>query len=104
MTVDASGKYLFVSTVITSKTGPNCLAVFGIDPTSGLLQQVPGSPFPGSPADCGAVLADPSGPYIYEGTGTGVYVYSLDLTTGVPTEVTTAAVPQSFVTSLAVTH
>jgi len=55
--VDASGKYAIVTTVVTSKTGPNCLAVLGIDPTTGMLSQVPGSPFVG---DCGVLVADSS--------------------------------------------
>jgi DNA-binding beta-propeller fold protein YncE len=104
--VDASGKYLIVSTRITSKTGPNCLAVADIDPTSGQPHQVSGSPFPGNSNgfDCGLLLADASGPYIYESSGPYVQVYSLDLTTGIPTEVASAGVGEQLATSLAVTH
>jgi len=74
------GKYAIVTTVVTSKTGPNCLAVLGIDPTTGMLSQVPGSPFVG---DCGVLVADSSEPYIYDGSS-GVTVYLLDETTGIP--------------------
>jgi 6-phosphogluconolactonase (cycloisomerase 2 family) len=104
--VDPSGKYLLVSTVITSKTGPNCLAVADINPTSGQLNQVPGSPFPGNSNEnnCGVLLADASEPYIYESSGPYVQVYSLDLTTGIPTEIAAAGVGEQIVTSLAVTH
>jgi lactonase family protein with 7-bladed beta-propeller len=98
--VDASGKYAIVTTVVTSKTGPNCFAVLGIDPTSGMLSQVPGSPFGG---DCGVLVADSSGPYIYDGSS-GVTVYSLDETTGIPQSVTGSALPGMVVSSLAVTH
>jgi hypothetical protein len=104
--VDASGKYLLLSTRITSHTGPNCLAVADIDPTSGQLHDVSGSPFPGNSNgyNCGLLLADASGPYIYESSGPYVQVYSLDLTTGIPTEVASAGVGEQIVTSLAVTH
>jgi len=98
--VDASGKYAVVTTVVTSKTGPNCFAVLGIDPTSGILSQVQGSPFGG---DCGVLVADSSGPYIYDGSS-GVTVYSLDETTGIPQSVTGSALPGMVVSSLAVTH
>ncbi len=98
--VDASGKYAVVTTVVTSKTGPNCFAVLGIDPTSGILSQVQGSPFGG---DCGVLVADSSGPYIYDGSS-GVTVYSLDETTGIPLPVVDSALPGMVVLNLAVTH
>jgi len=103
--VDATGKYAVVSTVVTSKTGPDCFAVQSIDGTSGMLSPVPGSPFPGtySNGSCGVLLADPSGSYLYAGSG-GVGVYSLDETTGVPESVTSSALAGMVVTSLAVTH
>jgi Lactonase, 7-bladed beta-propeller len=108
VTVDSSGKYVVMSTVVTSKTTQNCFAVLTMEPTGGALQQVPGSPFPGSPGhagyDCGVFLSDAAGPYIYEGSDTGVYVYSLDLTSGVPTQVVAAAIPEQQITGLAVTH
>ena len=98
--VDASGKYAIVTTVVTSKTGPNCLAVLGIDPTTGMLSQVPGSPFVG---DCGVLVADSSEPYIYDGSS-GVTVYLLDETTGIPRPVVDSALPGMVVLNLAVTH
>jgi len=98
--VDASGKYAIVTTVVTSKTGPNCLAVLGIDPTTGMLSQVPGSPFVG---DCGVLVADSSEPYIYDGSS-GVTVYLLDETTGIPRPVVDSALPGMAVLNLAVTH
>jgi 6-phosphogluconolactonase (cycloisomerase 2 family) len=105
--VDASGKYAVVTTGVTSKTGPNCFAVQSIDATSGMLTAVPGSPFPGpfsnGNGNCGPLLADPSGSYIYMGSG-GVSVYSLDETTGVPQRVTGSTLDSMDVQSLAVTH
>jgi len=98
--VDASGKYLVVTTVVTSKTGSNCLAVQSIEPSSGALSPVPGSPFGGA---CGVLIADSSGPYIYDGTD-GVTVYWLNETTGVTQTVTSSALPGMAVSSLAVTH
>jgi 6-phosphogluconolactonase len=98
--VDVSGKYAVVTTVVTSKTGPNCFAVLSIDPSTGTLSPVPGSPFGG---DCGVLAADSSAPYIYEGSS-GVTVYWLDETTGIPQTVTGSALPGMAVSSLAVTH
>jgi 6-phosphogluconolactonase (cycloisomerase 2 family) len=102
--VDASGKYAVIVAGVTSKTGPNCLAVASIDATSGTLSSVASSPFPSFNNNCGPLLADPSGSYIYSGPDS-VAVYALDETTGVPQFVTDAALAGGLaVASLAVTH
>ena len=98
--VDSSGQYAVVTTVVTSKSGPNCFAVQSIDPTSGMLTPMPGSPFGG---ECGVLIADSSAPYIYDGSS-GVTVYLLDETTGIPQSVTGSALSGMSVTGLAVTH
>lgn len=86
--VDASGKYATVDTPVTSKTGPNCLSVISIDPTSGILANVPGSPFPDFGGSCGIFTADSAAPYVYAAGSMGLYVYLLDETTGTPSLVT----------------
>jgi 6-phosphogluconolactonase (cycloisomerase 2 family) len=98
--VDASGKYAVITTVVTTKTGPNCFTVQRIDPASGTLTPVPGSPFGGA---CGVLIADPSAPYIYAG-GSGLTVYSLDAASGVPRYVASSALPGMVISSLAVTR
>ena len=50
--------------------------------------------------DCGALTADSSASCIYEGSS-GVTVYLLDQTTGIPQSVTGAALPGMVVSSLA---
>ena len=102
-----SSGYTFTETYSVTPDSPtNCLTVADIDPTSGQLHEVPGSPFPGGSNGyhCGLLLADASGPYIYSSSGPYVQVYSLDPTTGIPTEVASAGVGEQIVTSLAVTH
>jgi 6-phosphogluconolactonase (cycloisomerase 2 family) len=92
----ASGRFLIVSKF--PEAPGNCLDVFSIDSSTGALASVPGSPF--GPAVCGFVAADPSGEFVYAGTGseTGpatVLVLSVDQTTGALTPVGQAAVPEN---------
>jgi 6-phosphogluconolactonase (cycloisomerase 2 family) len=102
--IDASGKYATVDTPVTSKTGPNCFSVLGIDPATGMLANVTGSPFPDLGGSCGLFAADPSAPYVYAAGQTGIYVYSLDETTGEPSLVTGFASPVYAVSNVVVTH
>src|SRR5262249_53408129 len=61
--IDASGSFLIVGTGPRLGGGPgNCLAVLSIDPGTGALTPVPGSPF-GPLQACGGVAADPSGAF-----------------------------------------
>jgi 6-phosphogluconolactonase (cycloisomerase 2 family) len=100
--IDASGKYAAVNTFVTSKTGPNCFAVLSIDPDSGILANVPGSPFPDFGGSCGMYFADPSASYVYAAGLTGVYVYSLDESTGAPSLVSSFASPVDGVSNVVV--
>src|SRR6266853_1436767 len=87
--IDSSGRFLIVSIFPRLGGAPgNCLAVLSIDPGTGALTSVPGSPF-GPMHSCGFVAADPSGPYVYAGTAletantpATVFVLSMDQATG----------------------
>lgn len=84
--VDASGRFLIVGTA--GKLSGNCMAVLSINPQTGALTPVAGSPFGQM---CGVVAADPSGSYVYVGGSGGytvqqnpggIFVYSMDQATG----------------------
>ena len=105
--IDASGRFLIVD-ITHPKMPGNCLAVLSIDPDTGALTSVPGSPFG---QICGLVAADPSEPYVYIGgnygspPGGGVYVLSMDQATGALTPMGSVTFPgNTVVSSIALTH
>lgn len=102
--IDASGKYAIVDTPVTSKTGPNCFSVLSIDAINGMLANVFGSPFPDSGGSCGLFAADPSAPYVYAAGESGLYVYTLDEATGVPSLMNSIATPSAGITNVVTTH
>lgn len=80
--IDASGKFLIVSTSpVGGGAAGNCLAVLSIDPGTGALAPVPGSPF-GPFQTCESVVADPSEEYVYAGSNGTVSVLAMDQATG----------------------
>ncbi len=91
MTVDASGKFLYVGQVSAS-TG---VAAFAIDQTTGALTPVPGSPF--TNMGVAQIRASLTGEFLLgvaeiqdggvSATDTHIHVFSLNPVTGVPTEV-----------------
>jgi 6-phosphogluconolactonase (cycloisomerase 2 family) len=90
MTVDASGKFLYVGQ-LSASTG---VAAFAINQTTGALTPIPGSPFNLGVAQIRASL---TGEFLLgvaeiqdagaSATDTHIHVFSLNATTGVPTEV-----------------
>jgi 6-phosphogluconolactonase len=98
--IDASGKFLIVS-ISPRLGGPpgNCLAVLSIDPGTGALSPVPGSPF-GPLQTCGGVAADPSGEYVYAGSAFTVSALSIDQATGELALIDQATVPTTGVSNL----
>jgi 6-phosphogluconolactonase (cycloisomerase 2 family) len=106
--IDASGKFLLVDWE-SGNTPANCLAVLSIDLTTGALTEVPGSPFG---QVCGVLAADPSKPYIYVGApsdqpspgGEGVFVCSIDETTGALSVIGSTSLSGLHVSSIALTH
>ena len=110
LTIDASGRFLIVSILPRlGGQGANCLAVLSIDPGTGALTSVPGSPFS---RICGVLAADPSGPYVYVGAGgfldappAPILVLSIDQATGALAPVGEATIPDTVgVSGIALTH
>jgi 6-phosphogluconolactonase len=105
MTVDASGKFLYVGQLTSSP-----VAAFSIDQTTGALTPVPGSPFTLGIAQIHASL---TGEFLLgvvqiqdagSATDTHIHVLSINPATGVPTEVNgspfvTASAPFDFAIS-----
>jgi len=91
MTVDASGKFLYVGQ-LTASTG---VAAFAIDQTTGALTPVPGSPF--TKLGVAQIRASLTGEFLLgvaqiqdggpSATDTHIHVFALNPVTGVPTEV-----------------
>jgi 6-phosphogluconolactonase (cycloisomerase 2 family) len=91
MTVDASGKFLYVGQVFAS----NGVAAFAINQTTGALTPIPGSPF--TTLGVAQIRASLTGEFLLgvaqiqdagaSATDTHIHVFSLNATTGVPTEV-----------------
>jgi hypothetical protein len=85
--------------------------VLSIDPGTGALTSVPGSPF-GPMHSCGFVAADPSGPYVYAGTAletantpATVFVLSMDQATGALAPIGETTIPSKLgVSFIALTH
>jgi 6-phosphogluconolactonase (cycloisomerase 2 family) len=111
--VDSSGRFLLVSAAIVGATSTNCLVVLAIDPASGALTPVSGSPFGLMQRACGPVVADPSGPYFYVGTTLEtentpaiVFALSIDTGTGALTPVGQSTIPDNKlgVSFMALTH
>jgi 6-phosphogluconolactonase (cycloisomerase 2 family) len=94
--VDASDRFLIVPTspIVTA----NCLVVSSINPDTGALTSVPGSPFD---LHCGTAVTDPSEPLVYM-AGEGVDTYSIDLGTGTLNQRGEVIVPG--LTRIALTH
>ena len=107
--IDPSGKFLIVS--VFPLGGGSHLAVFSIDPGTGALTSVPGSPF-GPTYSWGGVAVDPSGSYFYAGTAlqtanrpATVFVLSLDQATGALASIGETTIPDKLgVSFLALTH
>ena len=113
--IDASGRFLIAS--IESGAVGNCLDVLSIDPGTGALTLVPGSPFGPAAMYFGFVAADPSEPLVYAGTDGGqagagtapaiVFALSVDQATGALTPVGQATIPSNEgvnVDFIAITH
>ena len=81
--IDPSGKFLYVSSLDDS------IYSFTIDPSSGLLTSVPGSPFATPLSQPLSVVIDPSGRFLYAGIwgGDSVAAFAINNTTGALTEV-----------------
>jgi 6-phosphogluconolactonase (cycloisomerase 2 family) len=75
---DGTGNFLYAA---QSGSSPGLLWGFAVDPASGNLTSVPGSPFLCG-ADCYAVAGDASGQYLYATDDNGVLAYAIDAASG----------------------
>jgi 6-phosphogluconolactonase (cycloisomerase 2 family) len=102
--VDVSGRFLFVANNANTTNG-NSVSVFSIDPDTGVLTGVSGSPFAASPFPL-FVAVDPSGQYVYVGldNNPGIAAFVIDQATGALTPVAGSPFPGSSVWSIATTY
>lgn len=102
--VDVSGRFLFVANNANTANG-NSVSAFSIDPDTGVLTAVPGSPFAASPFPL-FVAADPSGQYVYVGldSSPGIAAFVMNQSTGALTPMAGSPFPGSSVWSIALTY
>jgi 6-phosphogluconolactonase (cycloisomerase 2 family) len=102
--VDVSGRYLFVANNANTANG-NSVSAFSIDPDTGILTAVPGSPFAASPFPS-FVATDPSGQYVYVGldSSPGIAAFVMNQSTGALTPMTGSPFPGSSVSSIVTTY
>jgi 6-phosphogluconolactonase (cycloisomerase 2 family) len=102
--VDVSGRFLFVANNANTANG-NSVSAFSIDPDTGVLTPVPGSPFAAAPFPS-FVAADPSGQYVYVGldTNPGIAAFVINQKTGALTPMAGSPFPGSSVWSIATTY
>jgi 6-phosphogluconolactonase len=102
--VDVSGRFLFVANNANTANG-NSVSAFSIDPGTGVLTAVPGSPFAASPFPL-SVATDPSGQYVYVGldTSPGIAAFVMNQNTGALTPIAGSPFPGSSVWSIATTY
>ncbi|MEO7501407.1 MAG: beta-propeller fold lactonase family protein [Gemmatimonadaceae bacterium] len=75
----AAGKYVYVENA-GATPGPGSLSAFSLDPSTGALVPLPGSPL--AIVSNGYLRADAAGTFLYVPVGTGLSVYSINATTG----------------------
>ena len=86
--VEASAKYLY--TIPSS----NSIHGFAIDQTTGLLAELPSSPFSASLIGF-FLVADPQGPFLYATGGNGILGFRVDSVTGALTQIANVATTAS---------
>ena len=96
LSVDASGRFLCVA----NRGGGGSLSVFAINPDSGALTEVAGSPF--AVIWPSFVATDPSGLYVYVGGDAGVEAFAMNPLTGALTSI--GVFPGNNVGSIAITY
>ena len=102
--VDVSGRFLFVANNANTANG-NSVSAFSINPDTGVLTPVPGSPFAASPFPL-FVATDASGQYAYVGldNSPGIAAFVINQSTGALTPMAGSPFPGSSVWSIATTY
>jgi 6-phosphogluconolactonase len=102
--VDVSGRFLFVANNANTANG-NSVSAFSIDPNTGVLTPVSGSPFAASPFPL-FVAVDPSGQYVYVGldSSPGIAAFVINQATGGLTPMAGSPFPGNSVWSIATTY
>jgi 6-phosphogluconolactonase len=94
ITVDTAGKFLYIPR--TDTIGNSYISVLSIDSSTGVLSEIPGSPFAAGLNSTTLTIA-PSGKFAYVGSGGGnagsLSVYAIDAATGALTNIGAAATP-----------
>ncbi len=96
MTADPTGKFLYLAIVGSTIIGvANDLYAFTIDPSTGALTPVSGSPFPSQPAIGNSIAINPAGKFLYAGgedynSIDSISEFSIDATTGTLTSISQA--------------
>lgn len=83
--VEASGRFLYVGLIPSSTQAVGPVAGYSIDPATGAVAEIAGSPFAVS-SGANALVSDPAGKFLYA-AGNGVSVLAIDATTGALTEI-----------------
>jgi 6-phosphogluconolactonase (cycloisomerase 2 family) len=95
LTIAASGKFLFAF-----NSNGSTVSGFALDPTSGTLTSVAGSPFSTNPVAEGGneLITDPSGDLLYVGVGSSseFVVFDIDASTGVLTPAAASPIAGTF--------
>lgn len=76
---DPSGKFVYAA-----NSTPAGISAYTVDPSTGALDQITGSPFsaPASPTGLTGLGIDPTGKFLYAGSASGAVAYTIDATSG----------------------
>ncbi|MCC7328402.1 MAG: beta-propeller fold lactonase family protein [Burkholderiales bacterium] len=77
---DPTGRFVYVATR-ANKTFASTISAYAIDPATGVLTPLPGSPY-AAPTTAFALAMDPLGRYVYLTTGVSLHTYAVDPATG----------------------
>jgi len=100
VTVDPSGRFAYVANQGGTASGtcapatPCGISAYTIDPLTGVLTEIPGSPFPAGPEPSG-IAVDPSGQFLYvanQSTDT-TWEFSIDAVSGALTKIGATSPP-----------
>jgi 6-phosphogluconolactonase len=96
LTLAASSNYLFSQVVYVVNSGSNSMSAYTINPSSGALTAVPGSPFPAGMLP-GSVAVDPSGKFVYVTSSGGLSAVTVNPSNGALSAVQRFTVQTGFV-------